>query len=115
MAVKTIDNWLMGFIGAHLFNLELGVMAVGTGIWLNSWWAFGGLLVAGYVIQSIKVLAIPMAMLLSFAWGVGGYWIGGAAFQRADAQWVIGIFVGAMALGFHVAALNYNGLIDTNM
>jgi hypothetical protein len=105
--------WLMGFIGANLFNLELGALAIGMGIWRNSWWVFGVLLIVGYVVQSVKILAIPMALVLSVAWGAGGYWAG-SIFERADAQWVIGIIVGFIALGLHCAALNYNGMIDLN-
>jgi hypothetical protein len=115
MAVKTIDGWLMGFIGTYLFNAECLAIAAGLGFWRNSWWVFGIVIVVLMVAQSVKILAIPMAIVFSIAWGAAGFWVAGAALNRTDAQWVAGLFLGVLALSIHFHALNYVGMVDLDV
>lgn len=97
---------------SNILFLEILLIAVAAGVEFESWWVFGGTLLALSVALYIRAVAIPFMVILSVFWGLFGYSIGVAADSIA-ASVVLGIIAFLMGIGVHFSALQWAKDIET--
>lgn len=91
---------------------EILIIAVIIGIYMKSWWWFGGSLLGLGILICIPYIGALLCFILSLAWGVIGYAIGDGLIGSNAAGWVIGILAFLGGLGVHFSARTWFKDID---
>jgi hypothetical protein len=107
----SIDDVRKGVTNAH-FNAsnanflfgQIILLAIAGGLYSESWWVFGAILISLIIFLRVKILALIVVFSLSAGWGFAGYIIG-AAVGSSGASEVLAIVAFLSALG-----LNFSGL-----
>ena len=98
---KGITNAHINEENAETIYTEILIIAVAIGIYMKSWWWFGGALVGLFILFCIPYIGALLSFVLSLAWGVIGYAIGDGLIGSNAAGWVIGILAFIFGLGVH--------------
>lgn len=85
---------------------EIGLIAIGLGLFAQSWWVFGGVLLGLLLAILIPGIAIVLMVAFSLAWGAIGYAIG-TLFDSFGASVVLCIIGFLFGLGVHLSALEW--------
>lgn len=95
------DGGKDGFI----IPFEVLFISGAVGITSESWWAFGGTMLAFLVILSIRQLAWIFIVIMSLGWGTLGYELGKSFSHGMGAPIVVGGVFFLVSLGSHASGL----------
>ena len=77
------ENVRKGVLGAiyeyknrNIIGGEILILAVLFGVYFSSWWIFGGILIGGVLMFSIRILSLLLRAVLTLAWGGIGLVLG---------------------------------------
>lgn len=85
---------------------EIGLIAIAVGVYCQSWYVFGGVLLGLICTMMIPLLNIILAITLSVIWGGIGYEIG--TFFSTQASYVICGLSFLSGIGIHLAAIEWS-------
>lgn len=90
---------------ANIFYGEIMFIAIIAGIYMKSWWVFGGLLIGMLMMMSFRITAILLCTVLTIAWGIIGWKIG--SIFGNGANWVLSVIAFFLGAGIHYSALEW--------
>lgn len=91
---------------------EILIIAIAIGIYMKSWWWFGGSLVGLIILVCLPYIGALLCFVLSLAWGVIGYAIGDGIIGSNAAGWVIGILAFLTGLSVHFSGRQWGKDIE---
>ncbi|ART82033.1 hypothetical protein CBP31_04850 [Oceanisphaera profunda] len=91
---------------ANILFAEIGITAIAVGVYFQSWFWGGGVLLALMICLFIKQIAILLILVFSVGWAVAGYFIGGI-FESSQASIVLAILGFLCGLGANISALEW--------
>lgn len=103
---KGITNAQFNESNANILFAEIGIAAIAAGIYFQSWFWGGGVLLVLMISIFIKPIAILLVIVFSAGWAVGGYLLGGF-FESNQASIVLAIFGFICGLGTNISALEW--------
>ena len=90
----------------NFIGFEIILAALAVGVATKSWWWGGGVLFALLFGLFFRMVAWPMALAFSLAWG-GAAWVVGTAAWGIPAGWVLAGIAFLASLGAHIGAMDY--------
>lgn len=103
---KGVTNAKFNEEQSNVLMIEIMIISIGFGLFTQSWWGFGGILIALMMSMHIPFIAIPLMVVLSVGWGIIGYGIG-SLFGSTGASVVMGGIAFLAGIGTHMAALEW--------
>lgn len=93
--------------GVGFLALEVTAVAIGLGVWLNSWWIGGIVFIALMTMQFFRKTAIPMTVVFSICWMIAGWAVGHYLIHNTGAAVVLAIIALIISVGMHAWALEF--------
>lgn len=90
---------------------EILIVAVIIGLYMESWWWFGGSLLGLIGILYVPFLGSFLCIALSAIWGLIGYVVGETFFSQ-NAAWVLGILAFICGIGIHFSGKTWANDLD---
>jgi len=85
---------------------EIFIIAIGLGLFAQSWWVFGGVFLGLIISLFIPKVSIILMIAFSLCWAVIGYGFG-SLFGSVGASIVLSILGLISGLGLHFSALEW--------
>ncbi len=103
---RALTNAKFNNSGFTVVATEIFAIAIGTGIYFNSWAIGGGTWLVLIILINFGIFAIPYLILMSVCWAIIAFVLA-SIFAGLSGQIVIAIIAFVIAIGVHFAGIEH--------